>query len=257
MQLEGIVVQSVPYKERDLIVKLLLRSGLLGSFYVYGGQGGGKHHKPNLLEPGAMVRVQLRPLSGKSAGAELMTVAEYQRLWEARHIRHDVQAYYLLCLYLEVVLKLAQPFHHGDADHGQHDGIFSATSNAVFYLDESVANKEFLPEQQLMIFLVKLLHHLGIMPETQSCGLCGQEFEQGATVNFVPASGFFNCEACGAQASEFGLLARMRQSYATRFQDYRALSGASFTECERLLQYLCQQFHLKPVELKTYKLLFK
>jgi recombinational DNA repair protein (RecF pathway) len=45
MVFEGIVIHKVSYKERDLIVKLIMRNGTVGSFYIYGGKVGGKHHK--------------------------------------------------------------------------------------------------------------------------------------------------------------------------------------------------------------------
>src|SRR5665647_2479931 len=111
MVFEGIVIHKIPYKERDLIVKLILRSGLLASFYVYGGQGGGKHHKPTILELGSMMKIMIKEQRGtKVDGSDLMIASEYQRLWEPSTVRHNVQAYYLECLYFEILQKLPITF---------------------------------------------------------------------------------------------------------------------------------------------------
>ena len=109
MVFEGVVIHKVPYKERDLIAKLLMRNGMMGSFYIYGGQGGGKHHKPTIFEIGSMVKIQIKEQrAGKIEGNELMMASESSRLWEPHLIRHNIQAFYLVCLYFEVLQKFSQ-----------------------------------------------------------------------------------------------------------------------------------------------------
>lgn len=259
MLFEGIVINRVPYKERDLIVKLLLRNGLLGSFYVYGGKGGGKHHKPSLFEPGSMMRLQIRETKTRNMeGAELLVVQEYTRTWEPSLVRHNIQAFYLICLYFEMVLKIA-PTHQGEKPSEGHDtdGIFSVLSNALFYLEASLGQKNFEAQQQLMLFMVKLLHHLGIMPDTDRCGFCQADLLETPGAHFIPASGFFSCEKCASGESERGFLLRVKKGFQTRFQDYHELLGTNFQEPDRLIQYFCHQFHLKPMDLRSYRLLFQ
>lgn len=260
MFFEGIVISKIPYKERDLIVKLLLRNGLMGSFYVYGGQGGGKHHKPTQFEAGSMMKIHIKESGPKATeGSELMIAAEYQRNWDPKFVRHDIQAFYLMCLYFEILLKVVQPFHPKESSpaHTESEGIFSVISNALFYLDESLSNKNFIPEQQLSLFMVKLLFHLGIMPDTDHCGLCSSDLMEARGVSFVTASGHFACHQCVSGENDKGFLLRVKKAFQTRYQEYTDLGGTSFGESDKLLHYLCQQFHLKPVELKSYKLLFK
>ncbi len=260
MLFEGIVVAKVPYKERDLIVKLLLRNGLVGSFYVYGGQGGGKHHKPTLFEPGCMMKIMIKEQKTKSSeGNELMVAAEYQRLWDPKFIRHDIQAFYLMCLYFEVLMKLAQPYHPGasDFEHAETEGIFSVISNALFYLDDSLGKKAFIAHQQLHLFMVKLLFYMGIMPDTDHCGFCSTELVNVQSLSFVAANGNFACHACVPADDEKGFLMRIKKGYQTKFQQYTELTGTSFPESDKLIQYFCQQFGLKPLELRSYSLLFK
>lgn len=259
MLFEGIVINRVPYKERDLIVKLLLRNGLLGSFYIYGGQGGGKHHKPSVFEPGSMMKIKIRETKTRSSeGTELLIAQEFTRTWEPAHVRYNIQAFYLVCLYFELVMKIA-PTHQGESPAGTQDteGIFSVVSNALFYLEAALAKGDFEAEQQLMLFMVKLLFHMGIMPDTDHCGYCQANLLDSTGASFVPAEGHFSCNSCMTGENDKGFLLRVKKSFQTRYQEYSELKGSNFQEPDRLIQYFCHQFHLKPMDLKSYKLLFR
>jgi recombinational DNA repair protein (RecF pathway) len=162
-------------------------------------------------------------------------------------------------LYLEILMKLAQSFHptESDASLSDSDGIFSVASNAIFYLDQSLEAQSFEPSQQLSLFLVKLLFHLGIMPNLDSCGLCGVNLDDAQAMSFQAGQGHFTCGQCSPGNNERGFMFRMRMSYQTKFQDYQELKDTSPGECDKLIQYFCHQFHLKPIALKSYSLLFK
>jgi DNA repair protein RecO len=257
MSFEGIVIHRVPYKERDLIVKLLLRNGLVGSFYIYGGQGGGKSHKPTIFEIGSMMKIMIKDQKTRIDSSELMISAEHQRLWEPQSIRHDIKAYYLVCLYLELIQKFAIPFHPNDPEHRDHEGVFAVVSNALFYIEDALSKKQFVPHQQLTLFMVKLLFHLGIMPDTEFCSYCQTDLLENEGVVFMPANGQFACQQCSPGENEKGFLLRIKMGYQTKFQDYSLFLGTNFPECDKLLQYFCHQYHLRPVELKSYSLLFK
>jgi len=259
MTFEGIVIHKVPYKERDLIVKLLLRNGLTGSFYIYGGQGGGKNHKPTIFELGSMIRIMIKDQRAKIDSSDLMISAEHTRIWEPQSVRHDVRAYYLVCLYFELIQKFSQPFQQGTSDYQNNDneGVFSVVSNALFYIEDSLTKNQFEAQQQLTLFMVKLLFHLGIMPDTDNCSYCQSELLDMDAVVFMPANGQFACQQCSPGDNEKGFLLRIKKGYQTKYQDYSGFLGTTFPECDKLIQYFCHQFHLRPVELKSYKLLFK
>jgi recombinational DNA repair protein (RecF pathway) len=259
MVFEGIVVHRVAYKERDLIVKLLLRNGLVGSFYVYGGQGGGKKHKPSIFELGSMMRIMIKEQRTKIDSSDLMISAEHQRIWEPQNLRYDVRAYYLVCLYFELIQKFSMPFQQGTSDYTNtdHEGVFSVVSNALFYIEDALVEKAFNPHQQLTLFMVKLLFHLGIMPDTDNCSYCQTELMENESVVFMAANGQFACQQCSQGENEKGFLLRIKKGYQTRYQDYETFLGTNFSECDKLIQYFCHQYHLKPVELKTYSLLLK
>lgn len=258
MVFEGIVIGKTPYKERDLIVKVLLRSGFLASFYVFGGQGGGKHHKPNLFEFGSMMRVhtkdQGRPGVEKK---ELLMVSEYERLWEPSQIRHNIKAFYLSCLFYEIILKFVVSYHpeHGDQDQ-EHAGIFSVLSNGLFFMDKSLGENTFTAHQHLHLFLIKLLYHLGIMPDVDYCVYCGEDLVKASGVHFLIAEGQFSCLNCVQENNDMGFLLRIKKAYQTKYQQINEIHGTNFNETEKLLSYFCHHFHVKMVELKSYQLIF-
>jgi len=258
MVFEGIVVGKTPYKERDLIVKVLLRSGFLASFYVYGGQGGGKHHKPSLFEFGSMMRIHTKEQGSKGVEkTELMTVSEYERIWEPTSIRHNVKAFYLSCLYYEIILKFVVSYHpeHGELDQ-EHEGIFAVVSNALFYLDKSLAANTFEAHQHLHLFLVKLLYHLGIMPDVDYCVYCGEDLLQSEGVHFLITEGQFSCLNCVQEKNDMGFLLRIKKAYQTKYQNMHEVHGTNLVETEKLLNYFCHHFHVKMVDLKSYQLIF-
>lgn len=259
MVFEGLVIHRIPYKERDLIVKILLRNGMMGSFYIYGGQGGGKHHKPTQFEIGCMMRIHIKDQRMKFDGSDLMVASEYQRIWEPLLIRHNIQAYYLVCLYFEILQKFSISYQLGNSDYENkdHEGVFSVLSNALFYIEDSLKNNRFIAEQHLNLFMVKLLFHLGIMPDTSSCSYCGSDLMESSGVSFQAASGQFACLQCVTAENEKGFLLRMKKGYQTRYQDYSELTGSTFFESDKLIQYFCHHYHLRPLDLKSYPLLFK
>lgn len=105
--------------------------------------------------------------------------------------------------------------------------------------------------------MVKLLFHLGIMPDTDHCGYCGKDLLSEGGSTFLIAQGHFSCLACVTAENERGLLLRIKKGYQTKYQDYESLTGATFQEADKLIQYFCHHFQLKTVDLRSYSLLFK
>ena len=203
-----------------------------------------------------MMKINIK--ESKNQHADLLIPKEYDRLWGPQHIRYDIKAYYLMTLYFELIQKIAMPFNLGEKDLDQA-GNFSVLSNALFYMDESVQKKNFLPEQHLILFLVKFLYHLGIIPDTQFCGYCRTPLHEGKGVYFLPEHGQFSCRECypgESSTDDRELMKNVLQSYQTKYSEYADLKTYKFRDCDKLLLYFCQQFQLKPLELKSYKLLF-
>ncbi len=258
MEFEGIVTGKVPYKERDLIVRAILRNGLSGSFYVYGGQGGGKKQKPTLLELGHMIKFRVKASHRKIEGAELMITESHQAVWSPQKIRFNVHAYYLMCLYFELLNKASIVFHPDDHELStEHEGIFNVLSNSLFYIDQALAVENFKPAKHLWFFMVKLLFHLGIMPEGQNCAYCGTSLNDVSRLSFIPNEGHFACSNCFQGENHLGLWQRWLLAYQTSFKQIDEFFDVDFQDTDKLIQYFCHHYHLKPVELSSYRLLFK
>jgi len=227
MVLEGIVTQVIPQKERDLIAKLLLRDGTIVSLYVYGGMGGGKSSKPRVFEPASMMKVDVRSARPGASG-DLLTVSESTLVWRSTHVRHDAKAFALVCLYLEMCMKTAVT-HQPDGSPEEHAGLFNVLSNALFHLDQSLAEKHFQWTSHLVLFLSKFLHQLGVLPDESICVFCDSELEDDAMAPLVQEHGGFGCASCMQQqtfqVSFTPVRAFLGQAVRTKFQDWRQVAG--------------------------------
>jgi len=263
MALEGLVVQIIPQKERDLIARMLLREGTMTSVYVFGGMGGGKNSKPRVFEPGNLMRIETRSSkSGHAGGDTLHTVSDHTLLWQSTQIRHHPQGFALACLYLEMVLKTALP-HQSDNTHAsrEHAGLFNVVSNGLFYLDQALAQKTLQWESHLLLFLAKFLLHLGVLPDENECVFCGGDLSEEAMAPLVLEQGGFACSNCAGQVeTDLGtplpVRALLAQAIRTKFQDWGSLPFTPLAVDTRLIQFWCYHFQVKLPEVTSYKMLF-
>lgn len=164
MNFEGILISKIPYKERDLIGKILTRRGTIQTFYFYGGRGGGKKMKPSLLELGRMLKIEAK-VKNKNA-EEMLTASEVSVLWEGRKIRENYEAFVFMCFVLELVSKISVQDDHEEGE-SHFEGIFKATSNALFYLNDALEKKNFSKNIHYALFLSKIIQELGIASEEE------------------------------------------------------------------------------------------
>lgn len=259
MEFEGLVIQVIPQKERDLIARVLLRQGTLTSFYVYGGMGGGKNSKPRLYEPGNLVKVHVRGnQSGHTSQESLKMVNEGSVLWQGKNLRHHPQAFALACLYLEITLKTALP-HHDDDVVGEHQGLFNALSNGLFYLDQAVGDGEWSWTNHFVLFMGKFLHYLGILPDENECVFCGSELETESFIPLIVDQGGYSCQSCyqqsGLQVKMTPVRHNLTLSVRTRFQDWRQIQGVSKDTCQQLIEFWGYHYQVKLPDLTSYRLL--
>lgn len=270
MNLEGILIHKTPFKERDIIGKLLLRSGKVVDVYFYGGRGGGKFSKGSILEVGYMLKLTLAP-QRKKLETNIHVVKEYSLMWEAAHIRSNYQAFYLLSLYAEIVQKIAveEDLEHQDA-FAEHEGIFKVLSNAIFCLDKSVSVSDYQLYQQLFLFLAKLNVELGILPDYDQCLHCQIDLGKVELARFEPQNGGFTCHDCLLSADQFvsqdkalfeelkssmGLRVNLMSALKHKYTDYKKVVGITRGQCNSLFNYFCYQFELQPSNFKTWDLL--
>ena len=154
------MLSKIPFKERDVIGRLLLRNGKQLSVLLYGGLG--NKHKSSPAQLGYMLSLEIN----RSARREMYSSREYTLSWQHRRCSGH-QAFYLLCFYLELISRMApeDELHEGEGA-GEHRGLFRVLSNALYQLDgRGVPEKN----RHLGVFLCKLIIELGITPNLKHC----------------------------------------------------------------------------------------
>lgn len=250
MNFEGIILSKIPYKEKDLICKVLLRSGKTLSFYFYGGRGSSKS-KSSFLELGHMIQI-LQASNPKESGIQI--AKEYSLLWEGKKIRLNYRAFYLACFVLEVVQRISVEDHVDSYEQSEFEGIFKICSNLLFHVDKSLEEEKFNLKAAAFVFLAKLLQELGALPDLNRCGTCEADLTFGHVAQFIPLEGHFICQDCG-ERNEFdaqGLLSSLKQALNRPIRDYWLVGDIENPLYIQLFNYLCYQFELKKENIKTW-----
>jgi recombinational DNA repair protein (RecF pathway) len=271
MHVEGIIIHKTPVKARDLVAKILLRDGKILSVYFYGGQGGGKHQKGTVLELGHMLKITLSPRK-KHLDTELAVAKEWKLQWDSELIRTDVMAFYYMCFIFEVILKIAVQEHLDELEHEnpEYEGLFNVVSNALFYADKGIAEKQFELIDHLFIFIAKLILQLGIVPSMGNCSYCGISLEKVAAI-FEPHQGGMACEDCLRQRgqsmlenklldeelkSSTRLKHQMQHVLEIPYKEFATIRGSEKGMVHAMFNHFCYQFHFNPNDFKTKSMLF-
>lgn len=269
MHVEGMIIQKTPYKERDLICHVLLRSGKTLPVYFYGGRGGGKKSKGSFIEIGFMLKLELRE-QRKSMDTAIFIAKEYSLIWNSNEIRSDYKALCLLSFYLELTSKIAlsEDLKSGHGD--EFAGLFKVISNAAFFLDQSITLKKFQIYGQLFIFLSKLTLELGILPDTDHCLFCEKGLESGDLALFIPTEGGFSCHSCNTNRDEFlsenrilqanysvdqSFRLGLKKALSISFKEYHELKQMDFSAADALFKYINYQFGFEERNFKTWRTL--
>lgn len=269
MQIEGIVIQKTPFKERDVICQLLLRSGKNLSVYIYGGRGGGKKAKGSIIEIGFMLRIELQRQK-KTLETPMPIAKEYNLIWKSDHIRNNYQALCLQSFYFELIKKITVGDELEEGILEEHEGLFNVLSNALFYLDKSLEQSHFQLEQHLFLFLAKVMVQLGVNPDTENCLYCHEELKKNEFCLFVTHEGGFSCHECQTQKDEFlsdnmqlkeefqnstVYREQLKKAFSLTFKNYFDLEQINRTLNTMSFHYLNFQFEFKTDQYKTWKML--
>ena len=249
-KVEGVLLSKRPFRERDLIARLLLRNGKRVDILFYAGQGGGKKLKSSLLQLGYLICVEINRVPSNHQG--MYSSREYSIGWQHVRIQYSYQAFYLLCFYLELVAKIAPEDNllgsEGGAGKGDYYGLFRVLSNSLFYLEKALAHREFSRGRSLALFLSKLIMELGITPNLNTCLYSNQRLCELERFKLLCDQGGFVAEQyLGRQ--EKGLIHNHRsiweilnQSWSLSFKDMARLEGIKSCHFPSLYNYLL--FHL-------------
>jgi len=269
MRVEGIVIQKTPFKEKDIICHMLLRSGKTIPVYIYGGRGGGKKSKGSIVETGFMLKMELQRQK-KTLDSPMHIAKEYSLIWSSDTIRNNYHALCLQSFYLELVAKMTVSDDLDHQDSLEHAGIFNVLSNALFFLDDSLQRKDFHVYNQLFMFFTKLIIQLGITPDIDHCLYCAKELKRNEMCLFLPHEGGFSCHECQTQKDEFlsdnrllleefnhsGLYREnLKNGFLIPYKEYQKLPVIDQSLVSLSFHYLNYQFELKSDQFKTWKLL--
>lgn len=264
-KIDGIILNKFPYRDRDLVLHLLLRSGHKISLMVYGGRGGGKKMKPALLEPGYLAKFELSPQS-----KEMYVAKEYALDWRHEEVRNDYQAFLLMSFFLELIDKVAPEATLKEGDDNLNDeyvGLFRVLSNALFYLDHALKCKSFSIFSHLELFIIKMSFELGVAPAFSRCTYCSSDLKISTTASFEMQHGGFSCTACMTKNEVKSNLVFLDQDvskalwdkvirvWQLKYQDYAQLSASNKFISEKYMQYLCYQFQLDINSFKSFRML--
>jgi DNA repair protein RecO len=257
----GIILKTVPYKERDLIVQVLLEDGHIVSFYAFGGRGGGKKIKPTILEIGNAINFEIENnQNGRST--DLNMAREWSLRWSSKEIKKNFMAFSLMCLCFELILKIMPQSKLTLDQLDEHTGIFAAISNFLFQLDQSVVQKK--DNFSLFSFtLGKLIAHLGIKPDLLSCVVCGEELRPSQNLLFAGHQGGFICHHClsgNEPAFEIQdsimIYKILSQSFELKFSEWESLNRVDKNAMRKLLSFLAENFQFDLKEINSLSLIF-
>lgn len=269
MNVEGILIHKTPYKERDLICKILLRSGKVLTVYFYGGRGGGKKSKGSILEVGFMLKINLAPRR-KKIESEIHVAKEHQLIWKSDKIREDFKAFYLMCFYLELIGKVTISSDLEDETNEFHT-LFSVLSNSLYYLDHSLIQKHFELEGHLFIFLSKIMHALGVHPDIDACLFCAKDLEADEFVRFDHLNGGFSCHDCASKTDEFisdnrflleelnaakKLRSLLGQLRSLQTKNYLEVNDVSKNNNLALINFINAHYHFTQEQFKSWGMIF-
>ncbi|MBL7663594.1 MAG: DNA repair protein RecO [Bacteriovoracaceae bacterium] len=257
-KIEGIVLQKSFYRDRDVIAKILLRSGKLLSVLFYGGRGGGKSQKSSIIELGFLLSVELKATTKVT---ELYSAREWALKWDYKQIRDNHEAFYLMCLFLEVIQSLGVQEDMKNVEETEHEGIFNVLSNAIFYLEKSVEAKNLNSPGQLLFFLTKLLNKVGVLPDLDHCTHCGSDLAD-KRIHLESNQGGFSC--CLSQEQiEFssdmdaqGIRHFMIRALRVPYAEIGKFELSHYDWSKILLRYLSFQFHFELNKFKSTQMLF-
>jgi len=271
MNLEGIIIQKTPYKDRDLIAKFLLRSGKVINLYFYGGRGGGKHNKGSILELGYMLKVTLAPRR-KAIEQDIKIAKEWKLIWDAGSLRNDFHGFYYLSFLFEIAQKISLDFDSSDPDNDEHAGVFNIISNSIFYLDKSIKDGNFDLFSQAFLMLGKLNFQLGILPDYNNCQFCNIDLDKIDLIQFEPQNGGFTCRECLLREDQSihnskALFYELKSSTELReamkfvmhlkFSEYYKLNSITRAQTQAVFNYFCYQFNFQPNNFKTWAVISK
>ncbi len=198
---------------------------------------------------------------GKSTDS-VYKAQEWKIIWAPNQIRSNFSAVSLMCLYFEIIYKLSleESLHEEEDIH--QSGLFSVLANGVFYLEHTVGANTFVKEQQLLLFLGKLVLEQGIYPRMKNCIFCDQILEKSRLAFLLFEKGGFSCGSCfdgtkGQEGKDLWNFLQTVRIESHRDFNFERLNFQNVSSISQLLfDYFCFQFQLVPKSFKSLPMVF-
>ena len=188
--------------------------------------------------------------------------SEWNVIWTPNLLRGNFPAFSLMCFYFEIISKLSLEENLHDGEDFQQGGLFSVLSNGIFFLEQTVKNNTFIKEEQLLLFLGKLVLEQGINPRMKSCIVCDRSLESARSLILLFEKGGFSCHLCfeGLGGDEGKALWKFLQIIRTESHkdfNFKNLNYQNVSSLSQLLfDYFCFQFQLGPKSFKSLPMVF-
>ncbi|WP_297336626.1 DNA repair protein RecO [Algoriphagus sp.] len=147
---EGLVINSIRYKESSVIVKIFTREIGLKSYVVNGVRTQGAKSKSALFQP--MTLLDLVVYDRENQG--LHRISEVKLSQPFRHIPFDFERTGLALFMSEVINRSIY-------ENYQNEDLFDFLKNSLFYLDQSANSNRHFP----LVFLIEQAKFLGFGPD--------------------------------------------------------------------------------------------
>ncbi len=186
----------------------------------------------------------------------LFTAKEWGIHWAHQSIRTDYQAFYLLCLFLELMDETSEL--QGEIYEDFEQGLYLVLSNALFQLDLSAKEKKLARSTQFVSFTGKLMQVLGFSPDLSQCITCGvnlqgnDPFERRLSFE----NGGFNCINCETEGGDLLLYQKLLRIKNEKYSALDLKEEMAPHYAQKVFSYLCYQTQMEPSKIKSYSMLF-
>lgn len=197
-KIEGIIISKRLYRSRDIISKVLLRSGKVVNVAFNGGTSNKKYGP--IIELGNMLCIELRTAK---RNVDVYSAKECSVLWQHIYLRNNYKSYYILCFYLELLSRVTVSSNllvEEDYNDSSFEGIFRISSNAIYQLEQFSKEKTIDGREysHTIYFTLKMLIEFGVYPKIDNCVICGNSSFKLTELAIAPESGGLICRECGA-----------------------------------------------------------
>ncbi|MBF0298868.1 MAG: hypothetical protein HQK51_09120 [Oligoflexia bacterium] len=281
-KVEGILISKMPYRERDILGKLLLRNGQKITVLFRNGRGGKRNKKTLCLELGYFLKTEISKSNIVYKEDDFFCANDWSLTWYHQKIRENIKAFYLMCVFLELGLKIsltASVFSIMNEsiifsnNNLKGEGVFNILSNALFFLEDSLIRNNLNVTRDFLLFIVKLLYIEGVGINLKECVYCKNLFTpviptKMFAVRLVPKEGGFCCNICSEKLNiksnhqiMIDTYTSVKQAVTTKYKNYSLLhvknSDISQSNASKILfNYFCYQFHFSRSEFKSIKSLW-